>query len=424
MGITNFTTTIAPFLHECSVELYTELPKYNFFNLIVDGNWFLHLGNVGKNYLADKIQKERWIARNAICILTNKLEFLAKYSTLNKLYIYTDGYRPKMKISTQYKRSKHATFCVGTAMKYFMENITKLFDKNQLEQCVSLHNLHKGESEIELYLHRPSENEDDNIVNIIYTNDTDIFHIAYGDIGSEYNLNQQNLLLRKINNFRAKSNNTVYIMNKLHEVLQIHPLFFRCINFCQGSDFLMGIFTTSMVKFMMKLIYSFNFSENKWIENRSFNAKEIDILNKEHPIVKESLQRIQMISQNYIHEEKYTRSYIVDLPNIIEVDEEKTDSIRLNNVYSEKDVEEIVTLMVKLLDYCNRLISFAKIHNCRKSESKKISNAFKNDIQTDARRMFIESLTWCVNYSLCGCRYAFYNELKGVPRPTNGNILE
>lgn len=211
-------------------------------NVVIDGSLFIFSGCIEENkiytyndesmhtdtrFCEDRIAKTVYLSLRT---LINKFDSMFR---VNKYIFYVDGLKPALKKHTMTTRKIKSLF----SPKLAIVKLSKLLHKNMPN--VEVVRLLRGEAEHEFFRCR-----DTTRANILVTEDTDLYHIAYGYTKQSVYDNCY-MYKRKQDDYLD-----LYLFKSL---LNMPKLLFSILLFMKGSDFTEPLLTDTMVKCMLSL---------------------------------------------------------------------------------------------------------------------------------------------------------------------------
>lgn len=253
MGIQKAYEVLKPYLSEATVDLDKTLT----YDLAIDGTLFLYTGlNIPllpSDEADDYVSFNESVGRNAAAKLETRLDELNLM--VRKCSLYFDGKRPHLKQQTSMQRSERQTvpfdrkIVTKSMIDYLKESDADRYDITVIE-------LDTGEAENVAYA-----DSDDNFPTIVMTDDSDLFHLAYGN-GK-----------KKINHYMLTKKGIVYDLTTF-VVPNMKPMLFKLLMFMLGSDFTETSLTPTMFACIASLL-----RDNDKLLNEFDDAIEKKLLN-------------------------------------------------------------------------------------------------------------------------------------------------
>lgn len=359
MGINDFTTIRRQFIPNTpisKIKYYTtnKVPV----NIYIDGSFYLFSGYISSNIGPDGNYDEYLVAKSAFDTIMNQIRIIQnEHILIDKIYFYFDGNRPFIKKYTSNKRRDQRTLKMN--VNEVMNNLTSML--NKIPNIIMCH-LVDGESEHEAFIRR-----DISKPSIIFTDDSDLVHIAYNY--EEETFNDYVFICTKRLNF-------VYDIHELKNIIKMPKYAFTLLMMLKGSDFTNSIFSSTMAT---KIITLFSHQKHACEKTRklinTINEYGLYYKNKENIVSKKNRLQASKIYNLTSH---------------------KDPSSTINFIYQKDIIYHTIKMFVQMLILNPKGVSWKKNSHC-KSTIKDTNNE-------------LDALYWATNYSLIGCNMAFYND--------------
>ena len=409
MGIVQLNKLINCYFHdiECAI------PTASQYNLSFDGSLFLFSGCVSQALQVSNNAHDSQINRQydeeilVQIALKNITEYISKLPNYKNVYFFVDGIKPMNKSYTSSNRIMNKSFNPHNAMSMLLDLIRVHLP------FVKICQFKIGESEHEFFLKR-----DRSLPNILLTNDTDLFHIAYDYLkGSEQDIvyyiqkhnvdvptNNNNYSFAKID--RPKTLKCFQLGKLNFEKYGIPKVIFSTISFLKGSDYTPSFISPTMADALIAIFLRYNRSG---VDNSGINIIIEKLIN--YGTYFRKFERIRMAKINNDFTPDQLERLDIEGNRIEKIDnatknfDGNIDGVRvLNDVYDMISVERILTLLMVLLVQIKKE-SLGKFQWCR---SNSIINLTLDDIRSK-KINFLQLLTWSLNYSLLGSTFSQYD---------------
>lgn len=351
MGILALNKIFELFYPENSTDDYINLA----YNLSIDGSLFLFSGlrkTIDSNALGTSE-----IAANAFECIKNHV---SKHRGAKNIFFYIDGIKPQNKLTTQLNRSSKIKFDTSEAMQILVDLIKNSSEVITIVKCV------KGESEHEFFTKR-----DRTMCNVLLTNDTDLFHIAYDFAPTRP---------EDIVYFTKKGCKSTYQMNKLNEKTTNMPrLAFTLLSFLQGSDYTPSSFTLTMSQAVHWAFF--------------VTLRKPDGIAVLYPKMSATVAKIKDFCHTFTEKEKCVQLINHEVENI-------------PDVYDVTSIQYLIIEFLRLLGQISSYKAFPFTLNPKSSNIDTLDTYSIDKMTVDS----LQLLKWSVNYSLIGSNYVRFFE--------------
>ncbi|QLI62373.1 KN57_gp020 [Dikerogammarus haemobaphes nudivirus] len=374
MGVQQFAAiSRAISLPYSTLENLKQLAPHIKVNVYFDGSLYLFRGYLSKTIRSDGTSNSRLVAQYSHDKIINMIKNLNSI-TINKVYIYFDGERPALKLRTIKKRQKTGTIKSNTSGATFgKEKVNKLEVQNILTDLlnpypyIEIKHLTRGEGEHEIFLRR-----DRSLPSIIFTDDSDLYHISYDYEQASFNDYV----------FMGSTQFTFVNLFLISTHFKLPRYAFVLLMMLRGADFTNSLFTLTMVNSIIQ----------------SFRSTPNDIL------IQKYIQKIREIDQKYKYVEHNVQVFNQRLPpqtrNEITNDNENTNMVIMYDyIYSLEDIYK--TIRYFLLILLNQEI-YTRVNWNVQQKNKKFDSTIHNMFNE------ITCLWWSTNYSTIGVRFKEY----------------
>lgn len=370
MGISQFKLLCKNFFTTGTLADVTNLLPNTKVNLYFDGSLYLFRGCVRDALETNGTYNSKKVAEITNYKIQNMIkEIQANNIEINRIYIYFDGTRPGLKSYTSEKRISKSNDTNKKSVGKL--KINKIDIQNYLTSVltkyiqIEIKQLYIGEGEHETFIRR-----DRSLPSIILTDDSDIYHIAYG-----YEQETCNDLV-----FMCTTDLKVINLSKLKDAFKMPRYAFVLLMMLRGSDYTNSLFTLTMVNGVIK----------------AFQGTS-------DPVINSYVENIKRIAATYSDEENVSRIHIkLNLPATPNelVDEIPITCHTYPHVYQEKDI--YTTIRYFLLILLNQEIFYDVKWNLQSE---------KNTYDSTVVNIYneISNLWWGTNYSTIGSLFSEYD---------------
>lgn len=365
MGIHHFTTIREQYIKATPLKELAKIAPNVPVNLYFDGTFYMFRGCINKALQADGSYNSRLVAQFSCDKILHLIRQVERAPTkINKIYIYFDGYRPGIKLFTSEKRqtlnfTKHQVKLNKTEVQNMLASFLNAY------KHIEIKNLIIGEGEHEIF-----KNRDRSRPALLFTDDSDLFHIAYGyEEGSCDDLAL--MCTTRLDVFNLSLLKTNFNMPRYAFVL---------LMMLRGSDFTNSLYTTSMTAALIK---AFNSTTDKDVLRFVKKIRTIgEKVKASESLVTQFNRKNKLITENNVICEN------LRLPEI-------------KAIYSKEDIYTTIRyfLMITLTQEIYTGAQWPIQHRNREYNTT-IFNTHNE----------IESLWWSTNYSTIGSSFPEYND--------------
>lgn len=356
-------------------------------DIYIDGSFYLYTGFIPVNLKNENVYDDYKVANTVFELIENSLMKIKEFNiNIGTVRVYFDGKKPVCKYKTMTQRRKRNIKIQG------LQNIRAHLCRMLNDANVELHNLIIGEAEHEMFIHRNASRP-----SIMLTDDSDLFHIAYG---------YDSRTVNDIAFMGVKSFNFTCNLEDLYGTFQNMPkIMFVVLCALKGSDFTCDTITTTMFKAVLFEFRNPSSERIKHILDKIYilgkKYKDIEI-KVQYKVAKWKASLYNEIEfENDCNDSMYPDDYNDDDAGV-------SDYERIDDVYEIADVILCIKYMLYILKFTSYKFRWNSTSKCEANEPSLIIEEWYKDAIFNQMQV----VHWTVNYSLIGSRYIkYFNEI-------------